>query len=324
MEPAILGSLPELPPHTSLDYKKWQKVVQLGYDAGDVLRALRSEDGDVDRAAVRLAQAYSGFHGLHCLSTGNCFGDPRGAVFREPQALSVPVPQPRFQDPPPPTDQKELELIKKEEAANPSKLEPRAGKDFSAVLLKPNLGAYNRIFPLPKAVPEELPHRRHASAVRKEFAPTPQQDAFTSLMRTCLTQLRAPWYQKKKGAKPHPSEWDDNTPPHPSAHPPLVPVPYKIERTPDGQLHQMVEWHEPPVFKAQTLDQLTNNIDGNAPRPSAKELIPKWMAQMKAEEEAEKRNPKPKGPPKPPPVDPNYSPSKKRKKGKASTRRRKW
>lgn len=64
----IFGNLPEKRQHSSERYRKWLKLVRMGYEGGEAERALDMEADDINRASLRLSRDYSGFHGMHCLT----------------------------------------------------------------------------------------------------------------------------------------------------------------------------------------------------------------------------------------------------------------
>jgi len=193
----------------------------MGYEGGEAERALLAENDNVDRASVRLSQKYSGFHGLHCLSKGNCFGDPHKIVFRLPQSLSIPVNPPALQLPPPPTNAAEATLTAKNKAnekrlVKEGEAQPQ-GVDLSEQVL-PKLDPFKEFDPLPSY--EE--RKREEAETRRTMGPSKGQDAFTDLMKNWLTTLSSPFHTRKPHSN-HPS--DPESPPMPSlVHQRIVPT----------------------------------------------------------------------------------------------------
>jgi hypothetical protein len=257
----IFGSLPENRPHTSKRYSHWLKLVRLGYDGGEAERALSIELGDVDRAALRLSRDYSGYHGMHCLSQGNCFGDPRQSVFKAPQSQTVPERPPFFQEPPPITSVEEAAAQRRADEAAKRK----AGTDYSAEVLRqkfsepqlPKLDPFLRVTPLPV----EVEHDRNVAPLRHStLGTTEKQDAFTKLMRSWLTTINSPFHTQKPGSV-HESDAEDHELPK-DTHQEIVPA--HMQRTPGGMLR--VEWHQPAAYQSQTLAQIQAAIDAKAAR----------------------------------------------------------
>ena len=228
----------------------------MGYEGGRVSRALSKENGDVDRASVRLSRDYSGFDGLHCLSKGHCFGDPRQAVFREPERMARPEAPPAFQAPPPAESAYEkrnekLQLEKQRKAAQ------QLGVDYSGQILAgqrfqedvlPRLDPFKRVSQLP--VEEE--HHRETVPLRGDakLGTTEKQDAFQQLMRTWLTTIQSPFHTKKPGSTHESDAYDHPLPA--DTHPEIVPA----HLTGPKKGLYTHEWHEPVQPSVQNKEQL--------------------------------------------------------------------
>jgi len=239
-----------LHPRTSQHTADWLRLVRLGYEGGAAARALDLEGGDVHRASIRLSRGETGFHGLHCLKKGQCFGDQRLAVFREPEATSVPVRPPPLQQLPPLTEEEAARLNSKKAlatAAKPKKEKAGHGIDFSEDLL-PKLQPFAPIHPRPQAVD----HAREQSEVRRDMGPTAQQDAFTHLMRKWLTTIESPFFTRKPGSVHesdiHKVEMPEDT------HPDMVPARHVHQKKPKPAIK--VEYYEPATYDSRTLDEL--------------------------------------------------------------------
>lgn len=261
----IPGNLRDSIDPDSPRYRRWLKLVRLGWEGGEAARALAVEGGDEDRAHVRLAEKHSGFEGLRCLSKGNCFNDPRRTVFSPPPPLSAPVRPPPMQEPPPPQSDAERardEALRAERAA-------KLGVDMSAELLAqheqqqrqqfeeqapPTLSPYELASPHTPA--EDSPVRQ--TPLRAEFDPSQQKQQFSSLMRSWLTTISAPFHSRKPGSvhdsEPLPSVLPGDT------HPGIVPAHSTVQRSVtqggDARFELRTEWHQPPHYESRTLEQL--------------------------------------------------------------------
>lgn len=259
----IPGNLPDSIDVDSPHYRRWLKLQRLGWDGGEALRALAAEGGDEHRAHVLLAQRDSGFDGLRCLSKGNCFNDPRRAVFSPPAPLSAPIRPPPMQAPPPPQSEAERqrdEERRKQQAA-------QLGVDYSAQLLAqtekrqqfeeraaPTLNPFalaSKHTPSDEDIDRSVP-------LRREMGPSEQQSQFTQLMRNWLTTISSPFHTRKPDSvhesEPLPTVLPADT------HPDLVPVPARMRRTVtmggDARYRLRTEWHAPPHYESHTLQQL--------------------------------------------------------------------